>query len=68
MAKLTASERKAAPHAGPGDSFPIPDRKHAVQALRERKFAKDPSEIVRNVKKRFPGVGGSLLAVGIKKK
>jgi hypothetical protein len=68
MAKLTAAEREASPHAGPGDSFPIPNKRHAVQALRERKFAKDPAAIVRNVKKRFPTVGGSLLAVGLKKK
>lgn len=67
MAKLTASERKEAPHAGPGNSFPIPDKRHAVQALRERKFAKDPAEIVRKVKKLFPGVGRSLLSTGLSK-
>ena len=66
MAKLTAAQRKAAPHAGPGNSFPIPDKRHAIQALRERKFAKNPAAIVRNVKKRFPGVGGSLLEHGLK--
>lgn len=67
MAKLTASERKAAPHAGPHGSFPIPDRSHAIDALRERKFAKNPSEIVAKVKKLFPGVGRSLLSTGISK-
>lgn len=67
MAKLDAAQRKAAPHAGPGNSFPIPDKKHAVQALRERKFAKDPASIVAKVKKLFPGVGRSLLSTGIQK-
>ena len=67
MAKLTAAQRKAAPHAGPGNSFPIPDKRHAIQALRERKFAKNPSAIVAKVKKLFPGVGGSLLEHGLKK-
>ena len=36
MAKLSASARKALPakvFAGPGRSFPIPDRKHAQAAL-----------------------------------
>lgn len=65
--KLTASERKAAPHAGPHDSFPIPDRSHAIDALRERKFAKNPSAIVAKVKKLFPGVGKSLLSTGLSK-
>ena len=67
MAKLNATQRKAAPHAGPGDSFPIPDKSHAIDALRERKFAKDPAAIVAAVKKRFPGVGKSLLATGLSK-
>lgn len=67
MAKLDAAQRKAAPHAGPNGSFPIPDRSHAVDALRERKFAKDPAAIVRKVKKLFPGVGKSLLSTGIQK-
>ena len=68
MAKLTAAERKAAPHAGPGNSFPIPDKSHAEDALRERKFAKDPAAIVAAVKRRFPSVGGSLLSSGLGKK
>lgn len=65
--KLTASERKATPHAGPHGSFPIPDRSHAIDALRERKFAKDPASIVRKVKALFPGVGKSLLSTGLSK-
>lgn len=67
MAKLTAAERKSSPHAGPNGSFPIPDKSHAEDALRERKFAKDPAAIVRKVKKLFPGVGKSLLSTGIGK-
>jgi hypothetical protein len=60
MAKLTAAERKAAPKAGPKGSFPIPDKSHAVQALREKKFAANPSAIVAKVKAKFPGVGKSI--------
>jgi hypothetical protein len=60
MAKLTTAQRKAAPHAGPGDSFPIPDKVHAIQALRMAHFAKDPSAIRAKVKAKFPGVGGGL--------
>lgn len=67
MAKLDEAQRKAAPHAGPNGSFPIPDRSHAVDALRERKFAKNPAAIVAKVKKLFPGVGRSLLATGMSK-
>lgn len=65
--KLTASERKAAPHAGPHGSFPIPDKSHAVDALRERKFAKNPAAIVAKVKKLFPSVGQSMLETGLSK-
>ena len=68
MDKLNAKQRKAAPHAGPNGSFPIPDKSHAIDALRERKFASNPAAIVAAVKKRFPGVGGSLLATGLGKK
>lgn len=38
MARLTAKQRKALPastFAGPGRSFPIPDKGHAQAALRE---------------------------------
>lgn len=48
-------------------SFPIPDEAHARAALRERKFAPNPAKVVAVVKRRFPGVGKSLLASGIKK-
>lgn len=57
MAKLTKKERAKAPKAGPNGSFPIPDKSHAIQALREKKFAPNPSEIVRKVKAKFPDVG-----------
>jgi hypothetical protein len=57
MAKLTKSQRAAAPKAGPKGSFPIPDKTHAVQALRERKFAANPAVIVAKVKAKFPDVG-----------
>jgi hypothetical protein len=67
MAKLTTAERKAAPKAGPHGSFPIPDKSHAIDALRERNHASDPASIVRKVKKAFPGVGKSLLATGMGK-
>jgi hypothetical protein len=67
MSKLNAAERKAAPHAGPNGSFPVPDRSHAIDALRERKFAKNPAAIVAKVKKLFPNVGKSLLSTGLSK-
>lgn len=67
MSKLNAAQRKAAPHAGPHGSFPVPDKSHAEDALRERKFAKDPAAIVRKVKKLFPSVGKSLLSTGLSK-
>lgn len=60
MAKLSSSDRKALPKsdfAGPDDSFPIPDKSHAIQALRERKFAPNPSAIVSKVHQKFPDVG-----------
>lgn len=68
MARLDAAQRKAAPHAGPHGSFPIPDVEHARLALQMRSHAKDPAEIVRRVKAKFPGVGKSLLATGLKSK
>jgi hypothetical protein len=60
MAKLTAKQRAAAPKAGPKGSFPIPDETHAVQALRERKFAANPSAIVAKVHAKFPDVGKNV--------
>jgi hypothetical protein len=57
MAKLTAAQRKSAPKAGPKGSFPIPDKSHAVQALREKKFAPNPAAIVAKVHAKFPNVG-----------
>ncbi|HEX5509852.1 MAG TPA: hypothetical protein VFX37_15230 [Pseudolabrys sp.] len=46
MAKLTAAKRKALPKsdfAGPGKSFPIPDKSHAKAALRDIPLAKNLS-------------------------
>jgi hypothetical protein len=60
MAKLTAAQRKAAPKAGPKGSFPIPDKSHAIQALREKKFAANPAGIVAKVHAKFPDVGKSV--------
>lgn len=71
MAKLHAAARSklaGSDFAGPHRSFPIEDKTHAEQALRERKFAPNPSAIVAKVKRKFPGIGKSLLASGMKKK
>jgi hypothetical protein len=71
MAKLKAATRSklaGSQFAGPGRSFPIPDKSHAEDALRERKFAANPAAIVAKVKAKFPGVGKSLLSSGMKKK
>lgn len=57
MARLTAAERRAAPHAGPGDSFPIPDENHARMALSEAHYAANPSAVRAAVHKRFPNIG-----------
>jgi len=60
MAKYTAKQRAAAPKAGPHGSFPIGDKVHAEQALRERKFAANPSAIVAKVHAKFPDVGKNV--------
>lgn len=64
MARLTAAQRRALPDsafAGPGRSYPIPDRGHAIAAKgRASEFA-SPSEqakIKAAVGKRFPGLVG----------
>ncbi len=64
MAKLNMPQRNALPDnefAGPERSFPIPDQSHAVQALRERKFAPNPAAIMAKVRKKFPQVGRSAM-------
>jgi hypothetical protein len=60
MAKLTKSERAAAPKAGPDGSFPIPDKKHAILALQMRSHAANPAGIVAKVHAKFPDVGKSM--------
>jgi hypothetical protein len=62
MAKLDASQRKSLPSsdfAGKDRSYPIPDRSHAIQALRMKSHASpaEQKQIVSKVKKKFPGVG-----------
>lgn len=57
MARLTAAQRKAAPHAGPGDSFPIPDANHARLALAMAGHAANPSAVRAAVHKRYPNIG-----------
>lgn len=72
MAILTASARsrlKSSDFIFPKKrSFPDEDRAHARAALRERKFSPNPAKVVRAVKRKFPGLGKTLLATGIKKK
>lgn len=71
MAKLNAAARSKLAGSDfvfpKSRKFPIKDKKHAEDALRERKFAPSPAKVVAVVKRRFPGVGKSLLASGIKK-
>lgn len=63
MAKLFAAKRNALPSsefALPGKrAFPIPDKTHAVQALRMKGNASpsEQGEIVSDVQKKFPSVG-----------
>ena len=63
MAKLFAAQRNALPKndfALPGKrAFPIPDKTHAVLALRMKSFAPpaEQSEITSKVKSAFPGIG-----------
>lgn len=55
--RLTAAQRRAAPHAGPGDSFPIPDINHARLALAMAKHAANPAAVRAKVHARFPSIG-----------
>lgn len=57
MARLTAAQRRAAPHAGPGDSFPIPDANHARLALAMAGHAANPAAVRAAVHKRYPNIG-----------
>lgn len=67
MAKLFAAKRNALPSSDfalPSKrAFPIPDKGHAVQALRMKGNASpsEQGEIAAKVHKKFPGVGKSSL-------
>ncbi len=60
MARLTAAQRRAAPHAGPGNSFPIPDAKHARLALSMAHYAKDPASVRAKVHAMYPSIGAKI--------
>ena len=63
--KLDTAERNALPaqdFAGPNRSFPDQNKSHAIQALRERKFAPNPSAIVAAVHRKFPQIGSAVNA------
>lgn len=72
MAKLTAAAKSKLASSDfvfpKKRAFPIKDKSHAEDALRERKFAPNPAKVVRDVKRKFPGLGKTLLASGIHKK
>jgi len=63
MARLTTRKRKALPKkdfAGPGRSYPIPDKAHARNALaRASQFASggEKAKIDAKVHKKFPSIG-----------
>ncbi len=53
MSKLTSKERKALPakdFAGPGRSFPIPDKSHAEDAVRMASRSYNAGNITRHEK------------------
>jgi hypothetical protein len=57
-ARLTAAQRKAAPHAGPDDTFPVPDLKHARLAVQMagHHTGKAKSSILAKVHRLYPSV------------
>ncbi len=69
MARLTAKQRKALPKstfAGPGRSFPIPDKNHARAALQDVGRAKglsadEKAKIVARARAKLKSKGGSIL-------
>lgn len=69
MSKLTKSEREAAPHAGPGDSYPIPDEEHGRKAVQMAKHAgpQEAKSIRRKVHARYPDIkiSGAMAHGGI---
>ena len=62
MARLSAAQRKAAPHAGPGNSYPIPDLKHARLAVELAGGKSVQAQVDRNVHKHYPeiSISGSV--------
>lgn len=69
MAKLSAKQRKKIPakeFAGPGRSFPIPDKNHARAAIIDVGRAKglsseEKERIVSRAKAKLKSKGGSIL-------
>lgn len=59
MARLTEAQRAAAPHAGPGNSFPIPDANHARLALSMAHYAANPAAVRAKVHAAYPGIGSA---------
>lgn len=63
MAKLSSSQRNSLPSsefAGPGGSYPIPDRSHAANAkARVSEFGSPAlkAEVDSAVSRKFPGMG-----------
>lgn len=62
MSKLDVSKRNALPgkdFAGPGRSFPIPDKEHARKALQldTHKPPAERAKIEAKVHAKFPGIG-----------
>lgn len=64
MSRLSSQQRKDLPSstfAGPGRSYPIPDRGHAIAAESDAsKFASPAvkAEVDAKVRSKFPGLGG----------
>jgi hypothetical protein len=59
MAKLNAAARKRLPgkdFAGPGRSYPIPDRSHAANALARSSGKAVAPEVRRKVAEKYPGL------------
>ncbi len=59
MAKLTAKGRAAIPtknFAGPGRSYPIQDRSHAVNALARSSGKPVAARVRAAVKRKYPGI------------
>lgn len=58
MSKLSAGKRNSLPKkdfAGPGRSFPIPDKAHARAAIMLSKYASDPSAVKAKAEAKLHG-------------